>query len=312
MFIADLTVGGISWHIESDIKLSRLDLVPFSMFREPGSISEIGVTFSSRRQFRVGGLFSLDNGHPTVGRTDTKRPPRESGFGLAAADSGTGIAEIDIGAIATVLTDNHRLLVRDFSQRRILVGYGRPDLAVGRTVAEQLVTSLREHVASMLPLFDAAMVHSSAVLLDNQVAVFLAPSGGGKSTIASLAEPGTVLSDDQNVLRNQDGVMMVHSTPFGKTTDGPRSAKLGGLFLLEKSGVLKLSRATGPEVLEAMWADQPGATYLLPTEVRLRLFEVLYRTCQSTPCYRLAFPPDTVDWEKIGLAMGARTEIGSV
>lgn len=305
MYPVDLTIGGICWHIESDIELSRLDALPFSRFRAPSSISDVAVTFTSSRKFRVKGLVLLDGENPTADRTDSERSPGRSCSGLVGRDSRAGFAEIGIGGVATVLADSRRLLVRDYSRRSVLVGYGRSDRAVGRTIGEQLVTSLREHVASMLPLFDAAMVHSSAVLLDSEVAVFIAPSGGGKSTIASLAEPGTVLSDDQNVLRNQSGVTAVHSTPFGRSTNGPRSARLGGLFLLEKSGVLKLSRTTNLEVLEAIWADQPGATYLLPMEVRSRLVGVLYTICQATPCYRLAFPSHSVDWEEIREAMAA-------
>jgi hypothetical protein len=91
-----------------------------------------------------------------------------------------------------------------------------------------------------LPIFSAAMIHSAAVVLDGAAALFLAPDEGGKTTIVRHALPGMTLCDDQNILRHEGAAILVHSTPLGLYTHGPRSAPLGGMFLVEQAESFEL------------------------------------------------------------------------
>jgi hypothetical protein len=53
--------------------------------------------------------------------------------------------------------------------------------------------------AQFLPIFSAAMIHSSAVVIDKKAAIFLAPDKGGKTTAAKLASGFPILCDDHNI-----------------------------------------------------------------------------------------------------------------
>jgi hypothetical protein len=62
----------------------------------------------------------------------------------------------------------------------------------------------------------AALIHSSAVVLASQKAyVFLGASGAGKTTIAELARPRRIISDDMNILFLRNHSLYVRSAAMG-------------------------------------------------------------------------------------------------
>lgn len=147
------------------------------------------------------------------------------------------------------------------------------------------------------------MLHSSSSVLNNKAVLFLARDEGGKTTVMKSAVPRDVLSDDQNILKKEDGAFFVHSTPWSTFHNGPRKARLGGLFLLEKANEFSLDRIHPVDMLTYLWAEHVGYTLFLPKKLRVTAFDLLREACRSVPTYRMRFPKDYIDWDAVDRAM---------
>jgi len=161
----------------------------------------------------------------------------------------------------------------------------------------------RNFIAALLPNFSAVLIHGAGIIHKNRAVVFLAPDDGGKTTIVNHSSPGTILSDDQIILRREDDRITVHSTPFGEIGDGPQQARLGGLFLLEKAPHFELTPLKPREILRFIWNEQFYGWFVLPRNLRVKAFEILYDACCQVPVHRMRFPKDYVDWNAIDAAM---------
>lgn len=176
--------------------------------------------------------------------------------------------------------------------------------------SDRVRSDRRPHVypltfAMFLPAFSAVMIHSSGLALGNGVALFLAPDEGGKTTVVRQTGAGTILCDDQVIVRKVDGELTAHGTPWGTITAGPQYGRLGGLFLLEKAERFELMPATSVEALEYLWSDHLDYHSFLPGRMRTKLFEILCEACHRTPAYRMRFAPDHVDWDAVDAAMSS-------
>ena len=158
-------------------------------------------------------------------------------------------------------------------------------------------------LAPFLPLFGAFMLHSSSSVLNNKAALFLARDEGGKTTVMKSAKPRDVLSDDQNIIKKENGVFFVHSTPWSTFPNGPRKARLGGLFLLKKANEFSLSRINPVDMLAYLWAEHVGYTLFMPKKLRVAAFDLLQEACRSVPTYRMRFSKDYIDWDAVDRAM---------
>jgi hypothetical protein len=156
---------------------------------------------------------------------------------------------------------------------------------------------------AFLPCFSALLIHGAGIIRKDRAVVFLAHGEGGKTTTASHALPGTVLSDDQVILHKKDNRITIHSTPFGAKGHCPKQASLGGLFLLEKARHFELVPLKPGEVLQFIWQEHFHNWFVFPREFRIRAFEILYRACTRVPVYKMRFPKDFVDWDTIDRAM---------
>jgi len=161
--------------------------------------------------------------------------------------------------------------------------------------------------AHFLPAFSAVMVHSAGLTLDDAAALFLATDEGGKTTVVEHAVPGTVLSDDQNVIRKEGNVFIAYATPWGRIIGGPcQRARVGGFFLLEQARHFELIPLKPAEVLEYLWNENLSHRFFLPRHLRIWAFEILYDACHQAPAYRMRFPKDYIDWDAIDAAMARK------
>ncbi len=158
-------------------------------------------------------------------------------------------------------------------------------------------------VALMLPALKRAMVHSSALLLKDKVALLVGPDGGGKTTALSLAVRGSSLSDDQNVLHVEHGRVTVYPTPWTTLPYTGESGPLGGMFLLNQGSNFELEPVKPREVLSYLWKEHEYCSHMLPKPYRMKLFDILHAACTSVPCYRLTFARDFLDWDAVDRAM---------
>jgi hypothetical protein len=157
--------------------------------------------------------------------------------------------------------------------------------------------------APFLPAFDRAMVHAAGVVGKGPSALFLAPDGGGKTTVARHARDGRVLGDDHLILAREGDAFVAHGTPWALYADGPGQAELGGIFLLEQATRFGLTPLEPVHALEYLWNEHLAYWLPLPANLRVRLFQLLYDVCHQVPVYRMRFAKDFVDWGAVDAAM---------
>jgi hypothetical protein len=184
----------------------------------------------------------------------------------------------------------------------------------GQVLQDQFSTAEGRVSGSILQIFStflsalsAVMLHSAGLVFGEKAGLFIAPSGGGKSTTVGLSHNLPVLNDDRIILRQHpDGNIFAYSSPFGRITSGSCGARLAGIFLLEKAQNFNITRVSGQEVLEFFLTSLEPGTDNLPTNLRVKLFDVLRQASFEIPGYRLQFTKEYIDWDQIYSAMSAR------
>ncbi|MFH1878108.1 MAG: hypothetical protein ABH883_04815 [Candidatus Omnitrophota bacterium] len=107
---------------------------------------------------------------------------------------------------------------------------------------------------------DVILLHSALVISGGKTFLFVAPSGGGKSTLCAYAlEKGrTVLSEEMCIVKKKDSAFYARRFPFCVAEyDAEVLQKVGGIFFLNKSEKNSLSKIS---VLEAFQRAVPEAT----------------------------------------------------
>jgi hypothetical protein len=158
-------------------------------------------------------------------------------------------------------------------------------------------------LAPFLPSFGAAILHAAGIVREGKAALFLAPDGGGKSTVAAHPGAGLVLGDDQIVVREEGDGFHAYGTPWGKMVDSLHHAGLGAFFLLEQAEEFALNPLKTRELLEYLWMEHPHHHYALPRHLRPQAFNLLVDACQQVPAYRMRFGKYCIDWRAIDQAM---------
>jgi len=154
----------------------------------------------------------------------------------------------------------------------------------------------RSMFARTLSNFSATMIHSSAVARNGRTTIFVAPDGGGKTGVVEKVDSGSILSDDQNILIKEDNSFYVYGSPWGKYAKSNHSTRLGAFFLLEKAPIFELVPLNPIDLFNFLWNEHWITWILLPKEIKLKLFDLLYDVCHQTPAYRMRFPKDDIDW----------------
>jgi hypothetical protein len=204
--------------------------------------------------------------------------------------------------------DQDEVVIRHFARREFVLIYNDSPLyddPIRRknNTDLQIASNFRRIFATFLPCFEAVLIHSSGVIVGDRVALFLAPSTGGKSTVASQADGMPKLSDDQVIIRSVDGTIHAYATPFGRLTSGPNSARLGGIFVLQKADYFELNPIPIKDIVPHLWSARMDHTWFLPKGLQGQVSQLLYSACRQVPAYVMHFPKGQVDWEAIDRAM---------
>ena len=154
-------------------------------------------------------------------------------------------------------------------------------------------------LATFMPNFSAIMLHGAGILRNGIAALFFAPDEGGKSSTIKLAIGMPILNDDQIILRKQNGMVIAHGTPFGTISSGPIQARLGAIFLLQKSSQFALSPLSTADAIEFIWNEHEHLWILMPRTLRIKAFELIADACQQAKIYRMQFPKGYIDWNAI-------------
>jgi len=142
------------------------------------------------------------------------------------------------------------------------------------------------------------LLHAATVIRDDRAYLFTGKSGAGKSTVASLAPGGSVLTDELSLVRREDGVWRAYGTPFwGEfcAGDSNTSAPIAGIFRLVQAEENRVTPLRTVEFLRAMignvlfFSRQPADSQ--------RLLNIVSLAAQELRGYTLEFRKDRTFWE---------------
>jgi|GEM_PF-4659118 hypothetical protein len=165
-----------------------------------------------------------------------------------------------------------------------------------------LRTMLMFFIRQFLEQFDAIMLHSSSVVIDDRALLFCGPRGIGKSTIVSLLHGLPSISDDYTLIRQRDGGFMAYSTPFGRE-EVPRSAKaravVGAVYYLKQAERFQLRPLNPVEAIAHSVHSDNNLRHHLCYHARRYQFDFLAEMFKRIPVYELSFRKDRVDIEAL-------------
>lgn len=185
---------------------------------------------------------------------------------------------------------------------------GRVEIGSG-FVAHMQATSVGPAIlAPFLPSLDACLLHASAIIRDGRAAVFLAPDEGGKTTAVRLASSGTILCDDQVIVRRRRKRFHVWGTPWGLHVNATAHAPLAGLFLLKKAKRFSLTHLPAHRLVPFIWQEIKAQLSILPKPLKTKAFRILCDITASAPAWTLAFPKNHIDWQQVDSALQGRIE----
>ncbi len=206
------------------------------------------------------------------------------------------VREMDVVAERT--GSEFRFLRRDFdfhwssSSRVADVSYARPF---------SLVAVLRILLALALRNARGALFHSASVRVGGEALLFPGVSGAGKTTVATLAAPRGVLSDEITGVSIEGDRIMVHPTPFWgdmPRTRAAASAPLQAIVLLERGAPPSLAPAAPEEVLAALLeAVLVFDADVVQREEKAALVHLLSGIVARSQCRQLTYALPANPWE---------------
>ncbi len=185
----------------------------------------------------------------------------------------------------------HQAAVRAFTEESQFVGASNP---------YTLDCLLRILLTWMLLPRAGFLLHAATVIREGRAYLFTGKSGAGKSTVASLAPEGSVLTDELSLLRREDGVWRAYGTPFWgefRSGDMNTSAPIAGIFRLVQAEKNCATPLRPVEFLRAMignvlfFSRQPADSQ--------RLLDIVSLAAQELPGYTLEFRRDRTFWEAL-------------
>lgn len=149
-------------------------------------------------------------------------------------------------------------------------------------------------------------IHSCGISDDKGGYIFAGQSEAGKSTIARLSLPRTVLCDELILLRkNRDGKKQIFGTPFGGEFEGiNKSTDCKAIYFIEKSNINEItpiSRMTAvvtliKEGITGGFMSTDSIHRICPTS---KYLSILTDLLDGIPCYKMKFIKDSSFWELI-------------
>jgi hypothetical protein len=142
------------------------------------------------------------------------------------------------------------------------------------------------------------LLHAATVVREERAYIFTGRSEAGKSTVASLAPAGSVLTDEISLLRREEYSWRAYGTPFWgefRAEGSNRSAPVAGIFVLVKAAE-NVVRPLLPR--EALRALLPNVLFFSSDPVAsARLLDLLTGAVAQVPCFELQFRRDASFWE---------------
>ena len=142
------------------------------------------------------------------------------------------------------------------------------------------------------------LLHAATVIRNGKACIFTGRSGAGKSTVASLAPQGSVLTDEISLLRRENGVWRAYGTPFWgefRAAGSNTSAPVAGIFRLLQATENRVEALRPVATLRALL---PNVLFFsAEAAANRRLLDILSEAAEEVPGYNLAFRKNASFWE---------------
>lgn len=140
--------------------------------------------------------------------------------------------------------------------------------------------------------YKGCLLHSSAIVVDNESYLFSATSGTGKSTHTGLwmkyleNKNKYIINDDKPAIRIIDNEIWTYGTPFSGKYDisENKKAKLKAICFIERSKVNSIERIKNDEAIK-LFLEQTISD--LNVEEMMKLLETLDIIIKQIPIYKL-------------------------
>jgi hypothetical protein len=309
MTVTTHQIGGITFRTETNLPIPQLNKYVFTQFCSNDSEPHVHY-----RIHRTG--FDEMNSSPPA-REELMRFPHVLTFSKNGLESPLlrvpAVRAMILDCIhqpgeVKIFCDRNLVVFHDFIRKELSMFYteklGGFSEEHQKYLPEHFVSANLLHIfSSFLPTFSALLFHSAGVIRKGKAAIFLAPDGGGKTTVVNHATDTPILSDDQVIFRKEDDTVVAHGTPLGAMSSGPCKAGLGGLFLLKKASRFELTPLKPTELVQYLWAEHRNYMFSFPKRLKTEFFRILSDVCYSAPAFRMHFSKDHVDWDAIDFAM---------
>lgn len=144
------------------------------------------------------------------------------------------------------------------------------------------------------------VVHASCIVENGRGYLFAGQSGAGKSTVAALSRPRTVLSDEAAIVWLTEDEPLVYDSPFRSdsvATFAPDPVPLGGIHLLTQSLMIERRPIKPADLVYRLmdkifyWAANPQET--------VKLIALAGKLAERVAAYDLYFQKNDRFWERI-------------
>ena len=146
------------------------------------------------------------------------------------------------------------------------------------------------------------MIHSAGVLHRGDGYLFVGRPGSGKSTVAKLSLPDTVLNDEMNLISFSKKGVDVTSTPFNGLfmEKSAGCGRLNAVLLLKQGSEHKLTKTNDAEAVKVLIREivpPIGLDEVITPAVRAAMLDIAVRIQRSVPVYWLEFQRNRSFWE---------------
>ncbi|MFC1863245.1 hypothetical protein ACFL1Z_04745, partial [Thermodesulfobacteriota bacterium] len=169
------------------------------------------------------------------------------------------------------------------------------------------LNSIMAMLSLTLPEQGGVLAHGIGVRRNKEGFLFLAPSGGGKSTLAMRCSGSEVLADDGIIIRKRSNSYKIFPTPFRQCPGGEisklewalESIVLKGAFLLEKGNDIRLNRIPRFQLVHSFLGSFSHFFLWMDNIQAKSVFDFWHEFSLRLPIARLSWRPDLDFWPQV-------------